>query len=296
MADLDAAVIVISNLSSVITPLLIGHLLNGVLYGVLTVQVYLYYVSFPGDSCRMKIVVALVYLLETTQLIIASYDAFRMFSINWGNPEGIDDMGLLWLSMPVLIGMISCLSQMFYCWRIYGMSQNRLLAGTIVLFSLVPLVSGICNGVLWTHMERLSDVRAHTFKTAVTFMTLVATGEVLITASMVFYLRKAKRSTYVKCTTSLLANLIKLTVETGFICAAAEISAIVLFITSPDTTYYILVGLMASKLFSNCFLAVLNSRIHIVGGRNSSERDAEMREGVRLEPLDFCPTTWSRTS
>ena len=66
----------------------------------------IYYISFPKDNYKLKLVVSSIYVLEIVQTIISTHDAFRMFSSGWGNLVEVDDIGLLWLGIPVM-GVIS---------------------------------------------------------------------------------------------------------------------------------------------------------------------------------------------
>ncbi|KIL57222.1 hypothetical protein M378DRAFT_88183 [Amanita muscaria Koide BX008] len=47
----------------------VANLFNWLLYGVLTVQLYLYYLAFPNDRAWTKAAVYTVYVLETIQVI-----------------------------------------------------------------------------------------------------------------------------------------------------------------------------------------------------------------------------------
>ena len=62
----------------------------------------LYYIAFPGDSLSRKIIVCITVCIEVLQVVLATYDCFRMFGRGWGNPVELDDIGLLGLSIPML--------------------------------------------------------------------------------------------------------------------------------------------------------------------------------------------------
>ncbi|KAH8088900.1 hypothetical protein BXZ70DRAFT_498790 [Cristinia sonorae] len=250
-------------------PTLVGHLMNWGLFGVLTVQVYIYYISFPKDHWRLKGVVFFAYILEIIQIILSTHDAFRVYGSGWGNPQELDAIGLVWVSIPILDSLISSLSQMFYSWRIYTLSRNKWLVGVILMLALVELGAGIYDGVACLHLNSLIEIPTKTYKSTIVWTGAAALDEILITCSMFYYLRKAKKDSRTKRTISLLSHLIKLSVETGFVCAAVTIGGLILFVASPTTTCYEVFAICASKLFSNCFVAVLNSRVEIVGGRNA---------------------------
>ncbi|KAH8105086.1 hypothetical protein BXZ70DRAFT_919322 [Cristinia sonorae] len=252
-------------------PMLVAHLLNCGLLGVLTVQAYIYYIAFPRDHWRFKALVALAYALEIVQTMLSIHDAFRVYGSGWGNLNELDAIGLIWISIPILDSMISMLSEMFYTWRIYSLSRNLWLVVVILTISLVELGAGIYEGVACLRLNGLAEVPIKAYKLAIVWAGAAALAEIVITCSMFYYLREAKKESHVKRTTTLLTYLIKLSIETGFICAAVALAGLILFITSPTTTCYQVFALCASKLVSNCFVAVLNSRIDIVGGRNASD-------------------------
>ena len=50
----------------------------------------------------MKAVVSGIFILEVVQVILTSHDAFRMFATGWGDPLQLDNVGLLWFSVPIM--------------------------------------------------------------------------------------------------------------------------------------------------------------------------------------------------
>ena len=78
----------------------------------------------------------------------------------------------------------------------------------------------------------------------------------IITLSIWCYLRWVKNGAMAKRTTTLITRIIKLTVETGFLCAAVNTVAIILFLSDKTTLLYMAPIATTSKLYSNCLLAV----------------------------------------
>lgn len=60
-----------------------------------------YYLSFPNDRLFWKVLVYLVLFAELIQTILATIDAFRIFSSGWGKFQLLDDLNLLFLT-PVM--------------------------------------------------------------------------------------------------------------------------------------------------------------------------------------------------
>ena len=68
-------------------------------------MVDVYYISFPLDSYKRKSVVGAAYVLEILQVVLSTRDAFRVYSLGWGNPLTLDEVGFYWFSIPMLTGM-----------------------------------------------------------------------------------------------------------------------------------------------------------------------------------------------
>lgn len=118
-------------------PLILGYLANFFLFGVLTAQVYYYYFSFPNDKACYKIVVAIVYILELLQTIIISHDAFESFGLRFGNFSSLDHIKHIWLGVPIISGIATCIVQVFYAYRIGVLSNTRVIPCTIVVVSFI---------------------------------------------------------------------------------------------------------------------------------------------------------------
>lgn len=65
----------------------------------------LYAVAFPKDPLRTKVVVYLIYALEVTQTILVTRSTFVAFVYGFGNMHAVDNVGLVWLSVPLLTGV-----------------------------------------------------------------------------------------------------------------------------------------------------------------------------------------------
>ena len=109
---------------------------------------------------------------------------------------------------------------------------------------------------------------------------------------MFYFLWRERKKSNIRKTSNILIRLIKLTVETGFLCAAVTTLSLVFFVTSRSTNLYTVPVMLISKMYSNSLLAVsllnhaiqaafhlqccvqvLNSRIRIVGGRYMDDLD-----------------------
>ncbi|KIJ36588.1 hypothetical protein M422DRAFT_179246, partial [Sphaerobolus stellatus SS14] len=84
---------------------LLGYLFNWGLYGVLTVQVYLYYIGFPKDRLAAKLMVGGIIVIETLQTLLVTHDVFNAYAKGFGNLDKLNDAQLEWLATPIISGI-----------------------------------------------------------------------------------------------------------------------------------------------------------------------------------------------
>ena len=65
----------------------------------------LYYVAFPEDRIILRFIVIVQLLLETIQTVMLTHDIFEYFTLVYTNPNVLNEIGTLWLSIPLLIGL-----------------------------------------------------------------------------------------------------------------------------------------------------------------------------------------------
>ncbi|KAJ7081201.1 hypothetical protein B0H15DRAFT_953212 [Mycena belliarum] len=107
-----------------------GAMLIGVLFatffqGVLSVQAYIYYESFPDDQRRTKFLVAAVWLLDVTHLVLICQSCYHYLITSWG-----DDAALLLSTRGldlhlIFVGLPTLLCQAFFVHRIWRFSKHN---------------------------------------------------------------------------------------------------------------------------------------------------------------------------
>ncbi|KAK7689666.1 hypothetical protein QCA50_007461 [Cerrena zonata] len=272
-------------------PLLLGHFFNWGLFGALTVQTYIYYLAFPYDRLLPKCIVGFTFVIELLQTVLATKDAFRNFGTGWGNMADLDAVGLLWFSVPVLGSIISCAAQLFYAWRVRILGRNNWIVAIIVVLSFVQCGAGIYSGGLAHVVGRFSEVQKRGYINTCIWLGGTALCDVIIAASMIFYLHKSKTGFYM--TSTLLTRFIRLTVETGLTCATFAILDLALFLAFQENNYHLAPSIALSKLYSNSLLVVFNARVTIVAGRNPPQTN-EMSTLGAITASQFSTTVVTR--
>jgi hypothetical protein len=85
----------------------------------------IYYLAFPDDGWILKSTVSLSFILEWAQTIISMHDGWDLFVSGWGSPAAISSVGLSWFFIPMQTAMTSCVTQLFFAWRIWILSGKK---------------------------------------------------------------------------------------------------------------------------------------------------------------------------
>ncbi|KAF8645461.1 hypothetical protein AX16_007807 [Volvariella volvacea WC 439] len=255
-------------------PVLLAYLFNWGLHGILTVQIYNYYIAFPNDLLWCQILVYGVYIVESIQTIIVTHDAFSTFASGFGNPETLSAVHLTWLTVPIAGGLVSFIAKSFYAYRI------SILAGTPIVGAIVEaiaLISSSCAIVAGVLIHAAGDLRSLSqtgvFVTTGVWLAGSATTDVVITCFMIYFL--TSRDTGFRNTHLLITKVIRVTVETNAVTAVVAIVSVVLFLHLRHFVYHVTPTASLTKLYANTLFVIFNDRIRIVGGRNNVESDAE---------------------
>ncbi|KAL0566771.1 hypothetical protein V5O48_015234 [Marasmius crinis-equi] len=245
-------------------PIFLGMVFNWGLLGVLTVQTYIYYLGFPNDRRIPKIIVAGVYIVELVQTILMTKDGFEYFGSGWGNLIAFDNVGILWLSVPVLTGVLSSVVQFFYAWRIWIIGRSIYVPIVIGILSLAQLGGGIGTGVNAVRIHFWTKLNAQNQAATTVWLGGTAACDTLVTLTMFYLLSKSKSD--FRSTNALLVKFIRLTVETGLVTTTFALLDLIFFLVSKEN-YHLTPSIALSKLYSNSLMVLLNARIRILNGR-----------------------------
>ncbi|KAF7330972.1 hypothetical protein MVEN_02437300 [Mycena venus] len=303
--------ILLVNPSTAIGPIFIGNAFNWMFMGLLIMQVYNYCRKFPKDRLMIKILVFLIFVLVLMQTAFGTHEAWWFSIQNWGNVLALQGGSWTTVISPIMCGTISAKVQIFYAFRIRALRRSvipRLLAILIVLLALSQSLAAIIGSLLL--LESLTQenlIRLHPLFTL--WLAGRFSTDVLITGSLVWILQTSKSTSRVSQTDSLLNRLILNTIQTGTVTVVCAGIALALFVKYTDRNYYFAFAYILGKLYSNSFMATMNSRVprepiqrsDSIGMRiQVSRRTDRDLDGVQLsEPMDTSRDTlanWQTTT
>ncbi|KAH8825890.1 hypothetical protein DL96DRAFT_1610160 [Flagelloscypha sp. PMI_526] len=250
-------------------PTWVGAFLHNILFGILIVQVYIYYSFFPKDKRSIKALVYSVFLIELAQTLMRAFDAYNNEVVHWGDPDFVGThVGhrgdvLTWLSMPILTAISGGIVQVYFGYRIYIFSKSIWVASAIWLPALLQVGSGLGVGLV-DKVQRhggaanTKGAAGNINTTIVLTIWLVTTlvTDILIAGLLTYYLYSMKSG--IKESDRLVTRIIRLTVETGSLTAVAAILIMILFYKKPP--WHLMFSDIIGKLYANNLLVMFNRR------------------------------------
>ncbi|KAG8927505.1 hypothetical protein FRC03_011811 [Tulasnella sp. 419] len=246
-----------ADITLLVGPLLLGYLFNWCLFGVLCLQTYIYYLSFPDDSRHVKCLVYFLFFVDTLQTALTTHNAWHFLSAGWGDLAVLSDPGWSWIAVPLFSGIVSGTVQLFFAWRIWRLSGSRILSGLIVCLALAQSISAMVSGIWFAILNDITKIST-LFPSATVWLGGSALTDVIITVSLVAYLSRS--STGFSTTNDIITRLIRMTVQTGAVTSLAAIVELILFLVYKTNNLHMIPALALAKLYTNTLVATLNSR------------------------------------
>ncbi|KAJ3734573.1 hypothetical protein DFJ43DRAFT_1137413 [Lentinula guzmanii] len=241
--------------------------IGAALYGAGCVQGYMYYRKQQGDPWYLKSLVGFILICDTLQVGILT--VYQYVILNFAHEEILAVMLDTLIIEIFFSDAIALAVQMFYCWRIWRLSQGSyLVVVPLVLLSWAAFVSLLVYSCLSLQFETFEELT--TLKNlSMTCNILAAVSDVMISSAMVLFLQKAK-STH-KRTNSMLNRLIIFTFNTGLPVSFCALWACISINAWPTTFVYMFFFLLQGRLYTNSLLVSLNSRNYIKKGNVLTE-------------------------
>ncbi|BGP43800.1 hypothetical protein JCM10449v2_007857 [Rhodotorula kratochvilovae] len=247
---------------AIVGAFVVGTLLSTFLAGVTTAQAWTYFVAFGAvDRRALVLLVSVLKAIGMAHTAICCHTIYLWTVSEYGNLYFLAKCPIPFAWGPLLTGLTAFLVQCFYAWRVFVVSSRRslipLLIGVIALVQLAFATGMTYMFYLWdfafVHFEESR------YGVAIWLLCGVA-ADILITASLIHYLRACLRTSDEQQWRPLVRAIIANTVQTnGITCIATIINATV-FLTDTQHAWHVIPGLILVQLYIVSALVSLNSR------------------------------------
>ncbi|KAI6125957.1 hypothetical protein EV401DRAFT_2068021 [Pisolithus croceorrhizus] len=261
------------------------------LYGITTLQTYLYYMYYSEDSLLVKLLVATIWILDSLHISFMCYMLYYYLIINYGVPTAL--AYIVWsYQVTVLINMLVIFAvQCFFAHKIHYLYHRKVrwfVTVPIMVLVIAAVGFGLSPYCFFNFMRAILIKQiAAVFVTAIRNETSVLTrtwyygvtpsvgtavlAEILITVSLCVLLYDNGLRSAVPRTKRLLNSLItrNLMILRRRIVAIAELSVN----ADQQAAWTMGLNFIIGKLYANSFLASLNTRQYLRSRDSALEAD-----------------------
>jgi len=243
---------------------LIGAMVASVLYGIATLQTYLYFHYYPEDNLRLKLMVAVVWVIETLHVAFVNRFLYIYLINYFGNAlELIKAHWTLYISVlcNLIVGVIV---QTFFASRIHTLGKKYWLTGLIGVSILAHVAFGIETVVKCFHYKYFTEVSTFKYSTSLPLGLFSVIPDVLISGSLCYFLKSSKNKVSgIKSTEVIIDLLMQYAINRVLLTSAAVIAELVCTLAMPESFSYLALDFCVGKLYSNTLLATLNARKYV---------------------------------
>ncbi|KAI6026038.1 hypothetical protein EDC04DRAFT_227592 [Pisolithus marmoratus] len=236
-------------------PALVGTTLASCLFGCSIVQTYGYYRRFPSDPMILRTLVAAVMLLTLAHIVCVVYWTWTMTVTAFGKPDEVTIFTPSRGANLVITPFICYLVQLFFAFRLFKFSGSWLLATICFILGGTSFVGTLVDAARALNRQSMGgNMNAQYW---LTILTLVsgATCDLIITAGLVFHLRKQRTLTKISRTIDLLDKLTIWSIETGLVTSINAILVTVFFSVQRTTFIWSALYIILADVYTNTFLA-----------------------------------------
>ncbi|PBK71169.1 hypothetical protein ARMSODRAFT_65716 [Armillaria solidipes] len=228
-----------------------------------------------SDSIFLRALVGIVWTLEAVHAAFTCHAAYFYVVTQYGNLAGLSEA--TWSASLTLCvtGIITLMVHLFYARQLYFVSNRNLLLVSALLFLAVCRVASSAAVAGYSMKLKFyvlfeTPVMTNLLKTA---MSLYLATDFLVAASLCYYLHTSR--TGLKRTDTIINKLIIYAINNGLLTGVTDLLIIVFNRVYPGNLVYLSLYQVVANLYSNSFLATLNSRkptkMTHIGNKSSAE-------------------------
>jgi hypothetical protein len=237
----------------------VGVLISVFLFGIVTCQSYVYYRKFPLDAWILRLLVAIIWILELGHTLSITHSLYTITVTDFGNPIRLLKPPYS-LNLSILCSaFIGPLVQAWFAYRVLKFSERLYIPVFCWFLSFLRCVATIVAAI-----EAFPAPNIITFETQwqwlLTFILTVGAAVDIIIAVSFCYFIKQHRSTSFGRTVKTINQLMIWTVETGLVTSVGAVAMLICFLIMPENYIWLAIFTFLAKLFSNSLLAALNAR------------------------------------
>jgi len=238
----------------------IGHFVSAVLFGVTSLQTWLFFRYGHRDTKILKGLVFLLWILDALHAALLTWSMYYYLVTNFGNLLAIVKPYWTVAAVIILTNVTNLIVRCVFAHRLWKLSGGAVL---------VPLIIGalslyICGEAFYFVAKGLS-VPTYFMTRPYSWSLYAAFGSEILADSMItvlqyLYLRRFRTETGFKSTDTVVQILMIYSINTCLVTSICGILCLITYATLPDMFVYWPFYFVLGKLYINALLANLNAR------------------------------------
>ncbi|KDR78087.1 hypothetical protein GALMADRAFT_1301078 [Galerina marginata CBS 339.88] len=265
---------------------LIGALISAMLYGLTTLQTYLYYVSYPKDSTNMKLLVAFIWVLDTVHFALISQTVYYYLVTNYFNPLGLVDGHWSLFVSVILNSIIACIVQSFFIVRIFRLCKAKVrwwVASVLGMLVVAHFAFGIETVVFMFIKKELARIPEINLFAATPFAIFAVLSDILIAGALCYLLHGSR--TGFKRTDTIVTTLIIYAINRCLLTSVVAVLEVIVFSVMPHSLWFVAIDFFIGRLYANSLLATLNSRASVLATKGSTLNSVHVSSDIQFNDL-----------
>ncbi|KAF7335805.1 hypothetical protein MVEN_02236500 [Mycena venus] len=250
------------NVASTLGALLVGGAIGLVLSGIVTVQCIIFYNLYPNEIRIRRLTVLAVWLLDflhSAFIVTSLYD----YCINFfGDTTRLEYIPWSVALSVVVTAIQTLIVHWYFAHKIYKSSgKNWWITAPIALLAFLRLLAASVSTtemiILRQYSKFTEPYPGWVFTTGLTLSALV---DIIITASLCYFLQKMRRRTASTPMAHMVDTLTLYTLENGFLTCVTTTASLICWLAMPKNLVFMGLHFVIGKLYANSLLISLNTR------------------------------------
>ncbi|KIM64657.1 hypothetical protein SCLCIDRAFT_613265 [Scleroderma citrinum Foug A] len=226
------------------------------LYGVLCVQVFIYFQNYPDDHVLLKYLVAIIWIVESvhTGFLISANNSYLING--FGNLVLLTQISWDLLASFEISFVVMFIVNLFFTWRVWVFCKKVWAVCLLLFLSIARYVMATVSIALGFYYSTWASFKDHAYLPLTITLGVAVFGDASMALILAYYLheKRTERST------QLITRLLTYVVGTGALTSIVVTMELISILASPNTLLYISFGLVLVRLYANSALLSLNLR------------------------------------
>ncbi|KAH9850485.1 hypothetical protein C2E23DRAFT_312878 [Lenzites betulinus] len=267
----------------------IGHFVTTLLYGITTLQAFMYYKRNGKDSSILKLAVLVIWIVDSLHAGLITGAIYWYCITNFTNLLAVQKPIWPIPTMIIVSNISNSIVRGIFGYRLWKLSNhNWVMPAIIAFFSVFIVVDATYFSVKLYSIPLYSDISAFSWSLYLG-LSVEATVDLIVAITQCLLLKGFE--TGIRRTDMVIRVLITYTINTGILTSLCAFGALVAYAADPTKFIYFAFYFALSKLYVNSLLATLNARGSLLGGRRSRPRPALSKISFRAPIVSTDPSS-----